>query len=132
MAATTATVQMNTRLDALLKRAGDAVLARNGITPSKAVRFLWSYLADAQELPAFMRQGALEDAERAARQKAAAEGAGMLKRLAQRHGYEVRSALSPDEALAEMYDAQLDDLFPPPDEASNSVASSASSVGEDI
>ena len=111
MATNAATVQMNTRLDALLKRAGDAVLALNGLTPSKAVRFLWRYLAYTQELPAFMRSGIVEDAELAIKRAAAAEGAGMLKRLAQQHGYEVRPSLYLDEARAEMYDAQLDELL---------------------
>lgn len=37
-------VQMNVRLDSQLKEAGDAVLARIGMTPSQAVRALWEYL----------------------------------------------------------------------------------------
>ena len=38
--------QMNTRIDAALKEAGDAVLARLGYTPSIAVRGLWRFVVD--------------------------------------------------------------------------------------
>ena len=41
--------QMNTRIDARLKEAGDAVLARLGYTPSAAVRGLWKFVADHQD-----------------------------------------------------------------------------------
>lgn len=38
-------VQMNTRLDALLKKQGDAALAAAGYSPSQAVRSLWTFAA---------------------------------------------------------------------------------------
>lgn len=38
-------VQMNTRLDSLLKKQGDAALAAAGYSPSQAVRSLWSFAA---------------------------------------------------------------------------------------
>lgn len=41
--------QMNTRIDARLKEAGDAVLARLGYTPSAAVRGLWRFVVDHQD-----------------------------------------------------------------------------------
>lgn len=47
-------VQMNTRIDAELKRQGDAVFARNHISPSSAVRMLWAYTAQHGMVPDFM------------------------------------------------------------------------------
>lgn len=41
--------QMNTRIDAGLKAAGDAALARLGYTPSAAVRGLWRFVVDHQD-----------------------------------------------------------------------------------
>lgn len=51
----TMTVQLNTRIERSLKAGGDAVLARNGINPSDAVRALWRYLTEKQTLPAFLQ-----------------------------------------------------------------------------
>lgn len=50
----TATVQMNTRINPALKANGDAVLKRNGYTPSSAIQALWTYIAENNSLPAFM------------------------------------------------------------------------------
>lgn len=50
----TATVQLNTRIDPMLKAGGDAVLTRNGLGPSDAIRALWAYLVEHQALPGFM------------------------------------------------------------------------------
>lgn len=50
----TATVQLNTRIDPMLKAGGDAVLTRNGLGPSDAIRALWAYLVEHQTLPGFM------------------------------------------------------------------------------
>lgn len=50
----TSAVQCNTRMDAVLKRSGDAVLERCGVTPSEAVRALWDYAATHQSLPPFV------------------------------------------------------------------------------
>lgn len=47
----TATVQLNTRIDPMLKAGGDAVLTRNGLGPSDAIRALWAYLVEHQTLP---------------------------------------------------------------------------------
>lgn len=48
------TIQMNTRLNKAVKLSGDAVLKRNGYTPSSAVQTLWAYLAENRTLPSFM------------------------------------------------------------------------------
>lgn len=49
-----ATIQMNIRISKALKQSGDAVLERNGYTPSSAVRALWLYLSEHGSLPSFM------------------------------------------------------------------------------
>ena len=51
-----AMTQMNTRIDAELKRSGDAVLRGLGLTPSAAVRGLWAYLVREQDDPAALRR----------------------------------------------------------------------------
>ena len=48
--------QMNTRIDAALKEAGDAVLARLGYSPSAAVRGLWQFVVDHQGDAASVRE----------------------------------------------------------------------------
>ena len=71
---TTTAAQINVRLDADLKRSGDAALSRAGMTPSQAVRALWQLAASLADRP-----GALEDillpsrarAEQREREKAA-------------------------------------------------------------
>lgn len=70
----TASAQINVRLDADLKRSGDAALSSAGITPSQAVRALWQLAASLADRP-----GALQDilspgrarAEQRGREKAA-------------------------------------------------------------
>lgn len=49
-------VQMNTRIDAELKAAGDAALAHLGYTPSAAVRGLWRFVVDHQDDAAAVRE----------------------------------------------------------------------------
>ncbi len=71
---TTTAAQINVRLDADLKRSGDAALSRAGMTPSQAVRALWRLAASLADRP-----GALQDilspgrarAEQREREKAA-------------------------------------------------------------
>ena len=53
---TTTAAQINVRLDADLKRSGDAALSRAGMTPSQAVRALWRLAASLADRP-----GALQD-----------------------------------------------------------------------
>ena len=48
--------QMNTRIDASLKEAGDAVLARMGYSPSAAVRGLWQFVVGHQDDVASVRE----------------------------------------------------------------------------
>ena len=49
-------VQMNTRIDAELKAAGDPALAHLGYTPSAAVRGLWRFVVDHQDDAAAVRE----------------------------------------------------------------------------
>lgn len=50
-----AATQMNVRLDANLKASGDAVLEREGVSSSQAVRALWEYLAVQDRIPDGLR-----------------------------------------------------------------------------
>ena len=63
--------QMNTRIDAALKEAGDAVLARLGYSPSAAVRGLWQFVVDHQDDAAFVREVIAPDAAGALSDEAA-------------------------------------------------------------
>ncbi len=47
----TATAQINVRLDAELKRSGDAALSASGMTPSQAVRSLWELASTMADRP---------------------------------------------------------------------------------
>ena len=48
--------QVNTRIDAGLKAAGDAALARLSNTPSAEVRGLWQFVVDCQDDAAVVRE----------------------------------------------------------------------------
>lgn len=63
--------QMNTRIDAALKEAGDAVLARLGYSPSAAVRGLWQFVVDHQDDAASVRKVIAPDAATALSDEAA-------------------------------------------------------------
>lgn len=52
---TTTAAQINVRLDADLKRSGDAALSRAGMTPSQAVRALWQLAASLADAPVCSR-----------------------------------------------------------------------------
>lgn len=43
--------QLNTRMDSELKRRGDAVFSRAGLTSSEVVRAVWRTAADTQQVP---------------------------------------------------------------------------------
>lgn len=51
------TTQMNLRIDATLKRDGDAALAAAGYTPTQAVRTLWRFAAQHRNQPKAVREG---------------------------------------------------------------------------
>ncbi|HAM16274.1 MAG TPA: hypothetical protein DCP91_10570 [Eggerthellaceae bacterium] len=79
-----ATAQLNVRIDAGLKAAGDAVLERFGVSSVQIVRSAWQYMVDHQRLPDFVQENAADRADRAIAETDA--GAGMALRLAREAG----------------------------------------------
>ena len=65
----TGMVQLNTRLDAELKRGGDAVFARMGLKVSDVVRAVWQYAVKYQTAPDCVLQAA-QHAEASERERA--------------------------------------------------------------
>ena len=57
--------QMNTRIDADLKRGGDEVFARMGLTPSEVVRAVWAYAVEHAEAPAVISSALSTSADEA-------------------------------------------------------------------
>ena len=51
-----AIAQVNARIDANLKTAGDAALAKAGLTPTKAIRALWQRFAELTDQPEKIRE----------------------------------------------------------------------------
>lgn len=79
--------QLNARLDVQVKREGDAVLARAGVSATEAIRALWSYLAKASKLPDFMSEQSEEPTDVVTPILTAAdEGAGMALAMARERG----------------------------------------------
>lgn len=100
----TTMVQLNTRIDPMLKAGGDAVLTRNGLGPSDAIRALWAYLVEHQALPGFM----LADKRGTSRAESLAEqGCGLA--------FSSLGLSASDFALAELsadnWDAVRDDMY---------------------
>ena len=71
------TATLNVRMPEELKAGGDAVLARKGKSVSDAVRDLYAYLEDNQDLPAFMKDDEATKSEELTQRRRAA-----LKRVA--------------------------------------------------
>ena len=66
--------QVNTRIDASLKTAGDVALAKAGLTPTKAIRAMWQRFAELKDRPEKIRElvesrDALAPAERAEQER---------------------------------------------------------------
>lgn len=106
----TATVQLNTRIDPMLKAGGDAVLTRNGLGPSDAIRALWAYLVEHQTLPGFM----VADRREAPRESLAEQGCGLafssLGLSASDFAPVESSACNWDAVRDDMYDAMIADI----------------------
>ena len=103
--------QLNTRIDAEVKRRGDAVFARQGLTSSQVVRAVWQYAADMQRVPECVRPAIGEDRRR--RVEAARRGSGFVSEML-REEYGIR--LSPrkqpfdyKEYRDEMYDEMIEE-----------------------
>ena len=83
-ARSTASSQLNVRIDSDLKRAGDAVFTSIGLSPSQAVRALWELAANHKDEPERLRAAlfpheeevsvAAHDKEKARKLKLAAQG----------------------------------------------------------
>ena len=124
---TQASAQLNTRMDPALKRGGDVVFERNGLTSSEVVRAVWDYAVAHQAPPPFVIEYAREsrgqtgrnaDAGQSPRERAA-EGRGLAHTVAKERcgfGQTADAARSqgdrPDwEALRdEMYDDMLREM----------------------
>ena len=101
-----ATAQLNVRIDANLKAAGDAVLERFGVSSVQIVRSAWQYMVDHQRLPDFMQSNAPEQADRAAAETDA--GAGMALRLAREAGLRAElETMSYEELRQSAYEEML-------------------------
>jgi len=92
-----ATAQLNVRIDADLKAAGDAVLERFGASSVQVVRSAWQYMADHQRLPDFVQANAGERGSRVTAESDA--GAGMALRLAREAGLRAELEAMPYEEL---------------------------------
>ena len=89
-------IQMNTRLDSGVKAQGDAVLLRNGISSSQAVRLLWSYVAEHQALPSFMAPEGARDQKECGLRQGVERGLGLAVRIAEEHGMNLTATLDVD------------------------------------
>ena len=109
--------QMNTRIDATLKEAGDAVLARLGYSPSAAVRGLWQFVVDHQDDAASVREVIEPDAvaslsDEAARKASAIAGLRSLYAQTANElgipGYGETDLPSRDDLREDWYDERLE------------------------
>lgn len=80
------TAQLNARIDVAEKMAGDAVLARHGVSATQVIRDTWRYMAEHQRLPHYMNDGMRVSDERAELCGRVDAGAGMALRLASEAG----------------------------------------------
>lgn len=107
-----ATVQMNTRLERSVKAGGDAVLSQCGYNPSQAVRALWNYLCEHQNVPPFMQEKPDEiDADRQRKLALVRDGAGLAIKAARQCGYTGPTNTYLDEKTwHELRDEMYDDM----------------------
>lgn len=112
-----AAIQMNTRIGRALKERGDAVLAQQGFTPSQAVRALWSFFCEHQDVPAFMttQEDAAVSAERERKLELIRANVGLALSIARTEcGYtgpnDVLGGKTWHELQDDMYDNMLDEM----------------------
>lgn len=96
--ASTMTAQVNARIDAELKREGDAALAAAGLTPTQAVRALWELAVQLKDAPGQLRavlfpneqqrEQAARDKELQRKLKLAEEGANLMNKAFLKVGIE--------------------------------------------
>lgn len=111
-------VQMNVRIDSALKRHGDEVFQRNGISPSQAVRRVWEYAAEHNDVPAFMQTTAADEHGEEMRERLALarKGSGLAVRTALPHPAAHPEARPPQgfaeacRTMEDLYDEMLDSM----------------------
>lgn len=106
-------VQINTRVPAELKKAGDLALARAGYTPQQAVRLVWEFAAAHTHEPqairrAFEEQDAKQedDPGKQERLRRFEEGAGILGKMYEQLGIDPQKC-----ALEHLDYKELRDLY---------------------
>lgn len=111
-----AQAQVNARIDADLKATGDAALAAAGLTPTQAVRMLWSLAVRYQGEPEKLREALDPDAaeptpdelaERQRKVEAVRRGSDLMMELFKERGVE----LKPDPELQNLSDREYFDLL---------------------
>lgn len=103
--------QLNTRIDPEVKRRGDAVFARAGLTSSQVVRAVWQSAADTQEVPACVLPR--EDVAQQQRLAAVARGTGLASRMLAEMGYAPIAEPEPFDYKAyrdHMYDEMIEEM----------------------
>lgn len=112
-----AAVQMNTRLERSIKTGGDAVLSQCGYSPSQAVRALWTYLCDHQDVPPFMKEAEASgiDAIRQRKLSLIHDSAGLAIKTAEQCGYtgtdnNLLAGKTTHELRDDMYDDMLEEM----------------------
>ena len=95
-------MQMNTRIDGDVKRAGDAVFAEAGYSPSQVVREVWGFAGrnrdDAGKVAAMLeglREDAAADDERKRRRAAICKSGSLVTDLMAKHGFAAPAAYEP-------------------------------------
>lgn len=100
-----AMVQLNTRINPEVKRQGDAVFARAGLSSSEVVRAVWSYAAETQTVPDILLPGATK--ERSDLIRSIREGSGIVRTKAETMGIHLGDAPYDFDSL---HDELYDDL----------------------
>lgn len=103
--------QLNTRIDAEIKRRGDAVFARAGLTSSQVVRAVWKSAAETQQVPACVLPH--EDAAQQQKLEAVARGAGLVSKMMAEMGFATAADTTPFDYKAyrdEMYDEMIEEM----------------------
>lgn len=105
-------VQLNTRVPADLKRGGDAVFSRFGLTTSEVVRGVWRFAVEAQSVPDFLLgdQAVIE-------KPSVPEGAGLAVAVAEREcGFVDKDIDRPMETWRDERDSMYDEMLDQMDE----------------
>lgn len=100
-----ATATINIRIDAALKKSGDAVLKENGISTTTAIKMLWEELSQTHELPEFVLRKQKDSLEEEKRRKLEA-----LKRLG-RTSSVASERREPLPSYKELRDQMYDEMY---------------------